>query len=347
VTSATSWLRRVRGDPLDWLLKEDNPSVRYCALVDLLEQPADDPKVLAAQQGIPHMRLVQDILGAQWPEGYWMHQGVGYSPKHKATVWQIMFLAQLRIARCGPIERAVEYVLTNSRLRGGQVPGTDVAESRFSARRDASAAVLCLNGNLLRSLSWFGYASDPRVRATRAALAAQVGRDDLRCRFNGRTPAGRRPVLMREGLPCAWGAVKALDALLTVPSGQRTAEEQSAIESCLRLLRRPNLARADYPSSGEVSSLWHQFGFPLGFSSDLLELSDVLLRAGGSAEWLAPAIELLLAKQDAQGRWALEYTPRSKWASFGRRGQPNRWVTFRALRVLRLWGGDADGAGLR
>jgi hypothetical protein len=340
------WQRLLRGDPLDWLLGPDNPSARHGTLTDLLGRSPDDMEVLAAQQAIPHMRPVQRILDAQWPDGYWMHPGVGYSPKHKATVWQIIFLAQLGVARNDPIERAVEYVLANSRLRGSQVPGTSVAEARFSARKDGSGAILCLNGNLLRALSWFGYADDPRVRATRAAMAAQIGRDHLRCRGNARTASGRRPAEMRDGLPCAWGAVKALGALLALPAGQHTANEQAAIEECRGFLLRPKLAQADYPSSDDVSPLWHKFAFPLGYSADLVELLHVLLGAGASSTYLRPAIEMVLAKQDQQGRWALEHTPRNGWASFGRRGQPNKWVTLRALRVLRLWGEMADEAGI-
>ena len=38
-----------------------------------------------------------------------------------------------------------------------------------------------------------------------------------------------------------------------------------------------------------------------------------------------------------QGRWAFEfdYTNGKMWQDFGKRGQPSKWVTLRALRVLR------------
>ena len=34
-------------------------------------------------------------------------------------------------------------------------------------------------------------------------------------------------------------------------------------------------------------------------------------------------------------RWALEYTPDNTWATFGQLGQPNKWVTLRALGALK------------
>jgi hypothetical protein len=340
------WLRPVRGDPVAWLLEEENPSARYGTLVDLLGQPADDRAVLAARQAIAHMRPVQRILDAQWPEGYWMHPDTGYSPRHRATVWQIIFLAQLSATRSQAIERALEYVLSYSRLAGTMVPGTKVPEARFSAGKDSSTAILCLNGNLLRALTWFGYGDDPRVRATRTALTAQIERDGLRCCFNGRLPSGRRPKRMSDGLPCAWGAIKVLGGLLALAAEQRTDEELLAVETCIRFLHRHDPVLGDFPSSGQVSPLWLQFGFPLGYASDLLELLEVLLMAGGTSPRLGPAISVVLSKQDEQGRWLLEHTPHNGWASFGRTGQPNKWVTLRALRVLKLWGEMADETGI-
>ena len=341
--AAEKWLERVHGNPIPWLLEPDNPSIRYRTLVELLDRPLDDPEVVAARQAILTSRPVQRILDAQWPEGYWMHRGLGYSPKHKATVWQIIFLAQLALPRCEPIERAIEYVLAHSRLSGGTIPGTDVPEARFSAYKDAKGAILCLNGNLLRALSWFGYGDDPRVQATRAAMVAQMARDEFRCRFNGRTSSGRRPTRMRDGLPCAWGAVKALAALLDVRPQRRTSAEQAAIEMGIRFLLSRDLTRADYPTPGEASPLWFKFGFPLGYTSDLLELLEVVTIAGAATDpRLQPAIELVLAKQDEQGRWALEHAPSNMWASFGRLGRPSKWVTLRALRVLKKLGENGE-----
>jgi hypothetical protein len=51
---------------------------------------------------------------------------------------------------------------------------------------------------------------------------------------------------------------------------------------------------------------------------------------------LARALELIERKQDAQGRWLLEYDYTGKTGvNFGVKKQPNKWVTLRALRVLK------------
>ena len=38
-----AWQDQLRGDSLAWLLAPDDPGVRYLALRDLLDRPADDP----------------------------------------------------------------------------------------------------------------------------------------------------------------------------------------------------------------------------------------------------------------------------------------------------------------
>ena len=50
----------------------------------------------------------------------------------------------------------------------------------------------------------------------------------------------------------------------------------------------------------------------------------------------SPALELVRNKQDAGGRWPLEYTYNGKtWVDIEKKGQPSKWVTLRALRVLK------------
>jgi hypothetical protein len=295
------------------------------ALTELLDRQADDPGVIAVQRAILAFKPVQRILDAQWPEGYWMHPGVGYSPKYKATVWQIIFLAAMGVPRCEPVTRALEYALTHSRLPDG----------RFSAHKDERGAFLCLNGNLLRALIWFGYGDDPRVAQTRRAVTAQIAHDRFRCRCNA--VAGRRPSLMRAGLPCAWGAVKALGALAALPAARRTPEERIAIQKALDFLLAYDLVNGDYPTATEPSPLWQRFGFPLGFASDVLEALEALLQAGTPPDHprLQAARSLVLSRQNDNARWPLEHTVGKTWASFGSKNQPNKWVTLRVLRTLK------------
>jgi hypothetical protein len=314
-------------DALAWLLEPSNPSARFLALTGLLGRGADDAEVVAAQSAIPGWGPARAILAAQWPEGYWMRPGVGYSPKYKATVWQVIFLAALGTPRTEAVERACAYVLDHSRLPDG----------RFSAHKTAKGAVACLNGNLVRAMSRLGCA-DPRVEQSREALAEMVARDAFCCRFHAVAP---RPSRMRDGLPCAWGAIKALGAFAEVPAAQRSPAVGAAIEAGVAFLLGGEVARGGYPTATTPSPLWRRPGFPLGYSADLVEALEVLARLEAPhCPEVDAALAVVLEKRDESGRWALEHTPDNAWADFGQRGQPNKWVTLRALRVLRWWGRD-------
>jgi hypothetical protein len=51
---------------------------------------------------------------------------------------------------------------------------------------------------------------------------------------------------------------------------------------------------------------------------------------------LKRTLKLILEKQDADGRWPLEYDYAGKtWVDFGAKKKPNKWVTLRAVRVLK------------
>jgi hypothetical protein len=318
-----NWRDLLAEDTLPWLLEGSNPSARYWALRELLERPAGDAEVQEAQAAIADFRPARRILEAQYPLGYWMHPGIGYSPKYRATVWQVIFLAALGLPRCEAIERACDYVLAHGRL----------ADGRFSAHKDESGAVPCLNGNLLRALAWFGYGQHPLVLESYAALVEQIVRDRFRCRYNAPAPRSRR---MGDGQPCAWGAIKALGALLALPPAARTPAMAEALEMGLSFLLGYDLARGAYPAAGKISPLWHRLGFPLGYTSDILEALDVLVRAGcGEEPHLEVAWDIILAKRDGKGRWPLEYTPGRMWSSFGAPGRANKWVTLRVLRACK------------
>jgi hypothetical protein len=69
----------------------------------------------------------------------------------------------------------------------------------------------------------------------------------------------------------------------------------------------------------------------------LLQNVEALVALGcGNDVRLASALELIREKQDAQGRWLMEYDYTGKiCVDFGAKKKPNKWVTYRALKVLK------------
>jgi hypothetical protein len=243
-----------------------------------------------------------------------------------------MFLAELGADPTDErVRRGCEYLLNHSLA----------SNNAFSAspRPAPSSAIHCLNGNLLSALLRLGYSDDPRVQA---ALDWQVqaitGQGQIRYYPWGTTGPGFA-CGVNLGQPCGWGATKAMKALIAVPPQQRTPAIQHALEVGAAFLFSRDPAVADYPYTGRVSSSWFKFGFPLSYWSDVLETAAVLVELGYSDDpRLHHALRFILNKQDGQGRWRLENALNGTlrvWINIEQKGRPSKWVTLRALRVLK------------
>jgi hypothetical protein len=55
----------LKANPLPWLLGEDDPSIRYFTLVDILDAPPQDRRVVAAKKAIMEKGIVPKILAKQ------------------------------------------------------------------------------------------------------------------------------------------------------------------------------------------------------------------------------------------------------------------------------------------
>ncbi len=328
---------QLRGDSVEWLLDSVTPDVRYLALRDLLELPPGDPELAVARRAAHASGPIASVLEAMDEQGFWVEPGPGYYPKYRSTVWAVILLAELGASMDEDerIGRACGYLLDHSLAPGGQ----------FSASRTPAGTADCLQGNLCWALLELG-CEDPRLELAFDWLARSV------------TGEGIAPVEVRDApvryyagkcgpdfacgsnnkLPCAWGAVKVMLALGRWPRDRRTPAIERAIERGAAFLLGTDPALAEYPNgwAEKPSGNWWKFGFPVFYVTDLLQNVEALVALGyGADPRLAHALDLIRDKQDAAGRWPLEYDYTGKtWVDFGNKKQPNPWVTLRALRVL-------------
>jgi hypothetical protein len=320
------------------LLESESAAVRYMVLRDLLDRPDADPELAAARAGAHREGPIATILARMDPTGYWVEPGPGYSGKYRSTVWSVIMLAQLggRAEEDERIEQACAYLLDHGLTEGGQ----------FSATGAPSGTVDCLQGNLCWALPELG-CDDPRLEGAVDWMARTVTGEGIASRDERRAPiryyAGKCGPEFACGannqLSCAWGAVKVMLALGRWPKERRTPVIERAIRHGTDFLLSVDPASAAYPTgySDKPSRNWWKFGFPVFYVTDLLQLVEALVALGyGADPRLAHALTLIRDKQDGQGRWALEYDYAGKtWVDFGAKKQPNKWVTLRALRVLK------------
>ena len=76
------------------------------------------------------------------------------------------------------------------------------------------------------------------------------------------------------------------------------------------------------------------------YVTDILQVAEALSGLGlAKDKRLANTIEFIRGKQDENGRWMMDYEYTGKtWLDFGSKKQPNKWVTLRALRVVKAAG---------
>jgi hypothetical protein len=139
----------------------------------------------------------------------------------------------------------------------------------------------------------------------------------------------------------ARGAAKAVLGLARVPVGKRSPEVARALEQGVGFLLSVDPATALYPmgwGNTQPNGSWFRLGFPSGYVADVLQVMEAICEAGaGGDRRLAPAVAWLLAQRDPDGRWKNRYPYNGKMhLDIDRPGQPSRWVTLRACRVLKM-----------
>ena len=333
-----SWTPDRTQEPLPWLLETASPGARYLALRDLLSLPPDDPELQAARQQAHKEGPIAIVLENMHPDGYWVEPGPGYLPKYSSIVWSLVLLAQLgaSIQEDERIADACAYLFDHALTPMGQ----------FTASGAPSGTADCLQGNLCWALTALG-CTDSRLGLAYEWMARTVIGEGIAPIADKHAPlrfyAGKCGPTFACGsnnkLPCAWGAAKVMLAFSLLPVERRTPLIQRAIEHGVDFLFSTDPAKADYPNgwSDKPSRNWWLFGFPVFYVTDLLQIVEALAALGYAGDpRLHNAWQFILSKQDAKGRWLLEYDYSGKtWVDFGSKKQPNPWVTIRALRALK------------
>jgi hypothetical protein len=312
---------------VEWLLQDEQPSVRYYTLLDLLGRTRKDPEVRRARAEIPKKGWARDLLALQKPGGYWEAReprtlrewfNFLYFPKFRSTFWRALVLSDLGLdATHPPVKKAAEVILEY--------------KLRFSSPLNFFYEEASISGNTARMMTRFGYAEDRRVRKLYDWLLEDQ-REDGGWSGDQNTP----------GTLEAWEPLAALAAL---PKSKRSPRAQRAVSKGAEFY----LARRLF-HEGKRHDPWFRFHYPVHYYYDVLVGLDLLTSLGYAGDRrLRPALRLLRAKRRRDGRWNLDRVhpdiePGPDRAAFvktvrpftlERAGQPSKWVTLTALRVLK------------
>ncbi len=330
----SNWKLLLKNNPIDWLLEKDNPSVRYFTLTDILERPENDPEVIETKKEIMQTGVVPRILGKQKEGGYWINPEDFYiRTKYKGTTWTFLILAELGAnGNDNRIRKTCEFILENSqdRISGGF--------SYFSGKDgggDPNKILPCLTGNMVWGMIRFGYLNDPRVqRGIKWITTYQRFDDGIKEAPKGWPYAKREKCFGKH--TCHMGVVKSLKALLEIPPNKRSDDVKSTIEKASEFMLKHHIYKRSHDLSQVSKPKWLQFGFPLMWNTDILEILSILTKFGYKDKRMQEALDVVISKQDEEGRWVLERTFNGRMqARIEKKGKPSKWITLNALKVLK------------
>ncbi|HUD79221.1 MAG TPA: squalene cyclase [Streptosporangiaceae bacterium] len=306
----------------DWLLDSD-PAIRWQVLRDLTGASPDE--VAAERARVEHDGWGARLLALEGADGLW-DGGACFPASYRGD------------------EPGQPWTATMHTLQTLQILGLDPASE--SARR--AIALIAEHGRWEHARQrYFDGEVEPCINGRTIEAGAYFGVDvsPLVDRILGeRLPDG--------GWNCEAenGSVRSsFDTTLTVLDGLLEFERATGGSAAVREARRGGeeylLERGLFrrKSTGEVvSQEYLDFAFPYYWHYDVLRALDYFRSSGaGPDSRLAGAVDVVRSKRQPDGRWLLDavHPGRVYFPLEGGVGEPSRWNTLRALRVLDWWNG--------
>ncbi len=322
-----------RTDVLEWLLEPSSPSVRYWALQHLMDLEPISNEVQTVQKAITQEPVVQAILAAQAPQGYWGKPGHIYANKYTATTHTLLILAEFGLKRSPAIERGIEDLFT-FQLDSGHFSTVRPKTAKGYASKISDTC--CLDANILYYLAHFDYLDDSRTQKTIQFLVDHFDENQRgwKCRAYPINKEAVFPPL------CYMGLCKVLKCFSVFSKQHRSRAINNIINQVVEVILENSIYKylRNPDGSRKEKAGWKRFGFPLFYNSDALEILDTLARLKIRDSRTGDALNLVLETQQPDGKWLLKHSFNGKfWHDIEKKGQPSKWITLRALRVLRFY----------
>jgi hypothetical protein len=305
-------------DAVDWLLDSDS-AIRWQAMRDLTD--ASLASIAAERARVAREGLGAEALAHQGADGAW----------HKADEpdWlpTLFTLQLLRATGVDPADPAVESAV--ARLEAGFR-----WHESFGAKPFFEGEVEpCINGGALALGGYFGHPSESLARRL---VGEQLDDGGWNC---------DAPKSLRSSFHTT---ICVLEGLLEYQrrAGGSTPDVTAAMRRGEEYLLERSLFRRR--STGEVANPeFLELAFPPRYHYDVLRALDYFRAAGVQPDArMGEAINFIESRRQADGKWLLDraYDEALEFRCGETQGQPSRWNTLRALRVLR-WYGDGRNQG--
>jgi hypothetical protein len=302
---------------IEWLLDSD-PAIRWQVMRDLMGE--SDANVVRERSRVATEGWGARLLDLQGSDGHW--GGAAFVPRAWISTQDTLQL--LRDIGIDPTSDRVRQAIGHVRDRCTW--GAEFGDAPFFE----GEVEPCINGRVLATGAYFGEASD---RLADRLLGEQLSDGGWNC---------NAPPSVRSSFHSTICVLEGLLEYETTkgPRPDVTAARLRGQEYLLerRLFRSRSTGQIIKDRKVPGAPAWTLISFPTRWHYDILWGLDYLRRAGVVPdERIAEAIDLLRNKRDEHGRWPLEnvHPGRVHFEMDGGAGEPSRWNTLRALRVLR------------
>ncbi len=305
-----------QSDPtVQWLLEGD-PAICWQAFRDLTG--ASQRVFEREQQKVAKTGWGGRLLKLQERDGQW--GGGIYTPKWTSTTYTMVLLRQLGLPPKHPQAlKACALLFDRGFYRDGG----------FNCWRSYDYSETCVTGMLLAVAAYFQFADD-RVRSfAEYLLKQQMGDGGWNCQSSrGATHSSFHTTIM------------VLEGLLEYErfNPRHAAEIRRAQARGREFLLVHRLFRS-HRTGKVVNPAMTRFSFPPRWHYDILRGLDYFRQADASRDArLGEAIDIVRQRRKDDGRWILQNRiPGRVFFEMEKLGQPSRWNTLRALRVLKWW----------
>jgi len=138
---------------------------------------------------------------------------------------------------------------------------------------------------------------------------------------------------------CHMGVAKSLKGLAAIPAELRTKAIEHKIEELLEYFLAHHIYKKSHDLDQVARPGWLKLGFPLMYQTDILELLGIFSDLGRRDARLEEAVAIVQGKQGPDGKWKLENSFNGKMlVTIEKKGQPSKWITYKALKVLKALG---------
>jgi hypothetical protein len=311
-----------------WLLAGD-PAIRWQALRDVAG--AADTRVGRERQKVAREGWGARLLAKQDAAGTWAggmsSDGGLYHPKWISTTYTMLQLRDFGLpATNRQARKACPLLLDQGMQRDGGV------NYGWKGRSET-----CVTGMVLSILSHFRHDDDRLDTLVDYLLKQQMPDGGWNCRRDlGATHASvHTTISVLEGLRLY--ELHRRRRLRAVRAAQRQGREFLLVHRLFRSHR----------TGAIIKPIFLRFSYPPRWHYDILRALDYFQAVRASRDpRLADAIDIVRNTRGDDGRWLLQNSYKGKtYFEMERPGEPSRWNTLRALRVLQWWDGDRSVAG--